>query len=154
MAMRTPIIDSCDVIRTRLENNDTLKKLTKLKVNDKPFSFLSYLVNLTSYLRSSLCITGCFCKLGSILTFTETFIPSKLSSMWKCQLSFIFTTLTCPNGQRIQSDGTIHAINLLTSGLFTVNAIWPYWNVLSKMYTIKLSHKSDNIIFTFSFVLR
>ncbi len=32
-----------------------------------------------------------------------------------------------------QSADSIYAINLLTSGLFTVNTMWTNWNVLSKM---------------------
>ncbi len=31
--------------------------------------------------------------------------------------------------QEIQSVGCNHAINLLTSGLFTINVMWSYWNV-------------------------
>ncbi len=32
-----------------------------------------------------------------------------------------------------QSADSIHAINLLTSGLFTTNVMWIHWHVLSKM---------------------
>ncbi len=35
--------------------------------------------------------------------------------------------------QGFQSADTIHAINLVTSGLFTVNTMWTNWNVLSKI---------------------
>ncbi len=56
--------------------------------------------------------------------------------------------------QGIQSGGSIQAINLLTSGLFTANVMWNYSNVLIKMETIKLTHKSHNFMFTFPFVLR
>ncbi len=34
--------------------------------------------------------------------------------------------------QGISSADSIHVINHLTSGLFTVNAMWTYWNVLNK----------------------
>ncbi len=44
-------------------------------------------------------------------------------------------------------------INLLTSGMFTANAMWTHWDVLSKMKTIILSLKSNNFSFTFPFVL-
>ncbi len=56
--------------------------------------------------------------------------------------------------QGFQSAESIHAINLLTSGLFTVNTMWTNWNVLSKIKTIKVSLKSCNVMFTFPFVLR
>ncbi len=35
--------------------------------------------------------------------------------------------------QGFQSADSIHAINLITSGLFTVNTMWTDSNVLSKM---------------------
>ncbi len=38
-----------------------------------------------------------------------------------------------PTVQGIQSGSSIHAMHLLTSSLFTVNAMWTNQNVLSKM---------------------
>ncbi len=38
-----------------------------------------------------------------------------------------------PHLKGFQSGGSIHAIHLLTSGLFTVNAMWANWNILSNM---------------------
>ncbi len=35
--------------------------------------------------------------------------------------------------QGIQSGDPIDTINLLTAGMFTVNAMWSYSNILSKM---------------------
>ncbi len=60
----------------------------------------------------------------SCLYFTLMLISHVLSLQWTTILGHF---------QGIQSACSIHAINLLTSGLFTVNAMWSYWNVLTKM---------------------
>ncbi len=44
--------------------------------------------------------------------------------------------------QRIQSAGSIHAINILTSGLFTANVMWTHWNILTKMWLL-IMYQSD-----------
>ncbi len=57
--------------------------------------------------------------------------------------------------QVIQSGGSIHAINLLTSALFTVNVIWSLLKYTEQNVNNQtLTQASQLYIFMFSFVLR
>ncbi len=69
--------------------------------------------------------------MGRIFSVTSVTTP-KVPAQKYMSCMFTFSVLHV-SVQGIQSADSIHAINLLKSGMFTINTVWTYWNVLSKM---------------------